>query len=60
MKVKDFWKVVGKRAGKGAVSIFLAQLVVVTVHNPLFIWLAPVFLALQKAWKESNKNDMTH
>jgi len=58
MKAKDFWKVVGKRAGKGTISIFLAQLVVVAAHNPLWIWLAPVLLAIQKAWKESNKNEM--
>lgn len=55
MKAREFWKVVGKRAGKGAVSIFLAQLAVVAAHNPLFIWLAPVLLAIQKAWKEAPK-----
>ena len=59
MKAKDFWKVVGKRAGKSAISIFLAQLVVVATHNPLFIWLAPLLHAAQKAWKESNKHDIT-
>ena len=59
MKQREFWKVVGKRAGKSAISVFLASLVVVATHNPFFIWLTPIIHAAQKAWKESNKNDLT-
>ncbi len=55
MKLKEFGKVVGKRVVKSAISIFLAQLVVVAAHNPAWIWLAPLLMAAQKAWKEAPK-----
>jgi len=58
MKMRTFWKIVGFRALKGAVSIFLSQLVVVATHNPLWIWAAPIILAVEKAMKEKTKHNL--
>lgn len=58
MKMKTFWKIVGVRALKGAVSVFLSTLVVAATHNPLWIWASPLILAAEKALKEKSRHNL--